>query len=311
MRVLIADDDLTSRLALAGVLRKQGHDVVIAVDGTEAWDAMDQPDAPRLAILDWQMPGLSGVDVCRRVRTLSTDPRPYLILLTSRTASVDIVVGLEAGADDYVAKPFDAAELCARIDVGRRMIEAQTRLVDARDALSQAASHDSLTGALNRRAFTEVLTREIAREGRQQEGLAIGICDIDYFKHVNDSRGHLVGDDVLREVVRRMTCSLRAHDALGRLGGDEFMVLAAGVSLDGARLVYERLSAAATATPIPTCSGDVSITLSFGVTMWTAGESEHDLLAAADAALYEAKERGRNRVCVANGAWTARQSLTG
>ncbi|MEI7745240.1 MAG: diguanylate cyclase [Chloroflexota bacterium] len=301
MRILIADDDTTSRIVLSGVLRKQGHEVEVTEDGEAAWQAMQRPDAPGLAILDWEMPGLVGVEVCRRIRALELDPPPYLIILTSRGEKADIITGLEAGADDYLAKPFDPGELRARVEVGRRMLDIQRRLLEARDALVHQAMHDPLTGALNRRAFTEILAREIAREQRQHQGFAVGVSDIDHFKRINDTHGHLVGDEVLCAVVRRMESSLRGHDVVGRLGGDEFVVLASHV--DGATVegVYERLRSAAIGSPIPTRVGDVSITMSFGVTMWAADASDDDLFAAADAALYRAKEAGRDRVCMADG----------
>jgi PleD family two-component response regulator len=182
VKILVADDDLTTRLVLTGVLRKWGHEVVAAVDGTEAWETMQRVDAPMLAILDWMMPGLSGVEVCGRVRSLQSDQPPYLILLTSKGGKADIVAGLEAGADDYLAKPFDPDELRARVNVGRRIIDLEARLLEARDALAHEATHDHLTGAFNRRAFVGYLTRAISEERRHHDGLALGICDVDEFK---------------------------------------------------------------------------------------------------------------------------------
>ena len=299
MRILIADDDVTSRLVLIGVLRKHGHEVVAAVDGTEAWEAMRQPGAPALAILDWMMPGLSGVEVCRRIRDLHSDEPPYLVILTSRGEKTDIVAGLEAGADDYLAKPFDPGELRARVDVGRRMIELQTRLREARDAIAHEAMHDPLTGVLNRRAFGEVLARALSEERRHRGGLALGICDIDEFKKVNDVLGHQAGDDVLRELVRIITATLRGHDVLSRFGGDEFVVLAERIGGADVGRLFERARAAVAAGPITSRAGDLPITISFGVGMWREGETEDDLLARADVALYQAKSEGRDRVCMA------------
>ncbi|HEX7496953.1 MAG TPA: diguanylate cyclase [Candidatus Limnocylindrales bacterium] len=296
MRILIADDDVTSRLVLAGVLKKHGHEVVVTVDGAEAWDALGRPDAPRLAILDWVMPGLSGVDVCRRARTIESDQPPYIILLTSRGQKTDIVTGLEAGADDYLAKPFDPGELLARVDVGRRLIELQARLIEARDALSHEAMHDPLTGVLNRRAFGSVLSRELSRKRRNNNVLAVGICDIDHFKQINDTYLHQTGDEVLCGLVRIMQGNLRGHDVLGRRGGDEFVVLTEHAREDGAAILYERLRAAIADNPIQTGAGIMPITISFGVKIWADGETEEELLAAADAALYQAKSGGRNRV---------------
>ena len=298
MRILIADDDSTSRLVLAGVLAKTGHEVIVTEDGSQAWEAMRQPDAPKLAILDWEMPGLSGVDVCRRIRAVPTDHPPYLIILTSRGEKADIVAGLEAGADDYLAKPFDPGELRARIDVGRRMVELQATLAVARDALDYEARHDALTGALNRRAFTEVVNREIAGERRHGHGLALGICDVDQFKRINDSLGHQAGDEVLCEIVRLIGASLRGHDALGRHGGDEFVVLTDHHQDDDVAVPYERARAAVADHPITTKAGAVSVTITVGVKIWQPDETEDDLFAGADKALYRAKAEGRNRVAV-------------
>lgn len=299
MRILIADDDVTSRLVLAGVLTKCGHEVVPTVDGDEAWEAMRRPDAPALAILDWMMPGLAGVEVCRRIRALQADQPPYVIILTSRGEKADIVEGLEAGADDYLAKPFDSGELRARVDVGCRMIDLQAKLLEARDALAHEAMHDPLTGALNRRAFADVLSRELSLERRHHHGLALGICDIDSFKTINDTHGHQVGDEVLCGLVRLIQAGLREHDVLARFGGDEFVVLTGHAGDGDAVIPYERARAAAAEDPIPTGVGDVSITISFGVSIWRDGETGDELLAAADTALYQAKSAGRNRVCLA------------
>lgn len=139
MRILIAEDDFTSRTVLAGVLQKSGHEVVETVNGAAAWDALQQPDAPRLVILDWVMPELDGREVVRRVRALPQNNRsPYFIMLTIRGEKSDIVAGLEAGADDYLAKPFDPGELCARIEVGRRMLEMREALTAKVEELHQA-----------------------------------------------------------------------------------------------------------------------------------------------------------------------------
>jgi two-component system cell cycle response regulator len=300
VRILIADDDVTSRLVLAGVLKKHGYEVVVTVDGAEAWDAMQRPDAPKLAVFDWEMPGLAGVDVCRRVRTIQSDQPPYIILLTSRGEKTDIVTGLKAGADDYLAKPFDPGELLARVDVGRRMVELQARLSEARDALAHEAMHDPLTGVLNRRAFTIALARELSRKRRHQNVLAVGICDVDGFKQINDTYGHQAGDEVLCELVRLIESNLRKHDVLGRHGGDEFVLVTEHAREDGPGLLYERLRAEVAGRSVHTTAGDIPTTISFGVKICETDETEAELLAAADRALYQAKSSGRNRVSIAS-----------
>jgi two-component system cell cycle response regulator len=298
VRILIAEDDATSRLVLAAVLKKHGHEIVTTVDGDEAWQAMQLPDAPKLAILDWMMPGLAGVEVCRRIRSLNSDEPPYLILLTSLGEKADIVAGLDAGADDYLAKPFDSGELKARVDVGRRVTDLQAKLREAHDALAYEAMHDPLTGALNRRAFAEVLSNSLIEEKRHRMGLAVGVCDVDEFKKVNDVHGHQVGDDVLCGLVQLLTSQMRGYDALSRLGGDEFAVLATHTAGSDVRSLYERARAAVARTPIPTTAGDLQITISFGVSPWRDGQSADELLVAADAALYRAKSAGRNQVAL-------------
>jgi two-component system, cell cycle response regulator len=299
MKILIADDDVTSRLVLTGVLQKFGHDVVATMNGNEAWETMRQPDSPTLAILDWMMPGLDGVEVVRRIRSLGSDEPPYLILLTSMSEKADIVAGLEAGADDYLAKPFDPGELRARVEVGRRVAELQARLREAHDALANEAMHDPLTQVLNRRAFADVLSRALAEEHRHRLGLALGICDIDVFKTVNDAHGHQVGDEVLVGLVGQLATSLRAEDVVGRHGGDEFVVLTEHMGEADVGLLYERVRAAVADHPIHTQAGDLSITISVGVSVWKEGDTADSLLGAADAALYRAKDAGRNRVIVA------------
>jgi phosphoserine phosphatase RsbU/P len=138
MKILIADDDFTSRILLAGVLKKNGYEIVETQNGLEAWEVLQQPDAPRLAILDWMMPELDGIEVVRRVRVTNTERPFYIIMLTARDEKDSIISGLKAGANDYLGKPFDAGELLARVGVGRRMIEMQETLSDKIQELQDA-----------------------------------------------------------------------------------------------------------------------------------------------------------------------------
>ncbi|MDR3632090.1 MAG: diguanylate cyclase [Desulfocapsaceae bacterium] len=296
MRILIAEDDLTSRQMLAGVLRKAGHDVLETVNGLEAWNILQDNDAPRLAILDWVMPELDGLEVIRRVRALLSPQPPYLIMLTTKGEKTDIIAGLDAGANDYLAKPFDIGELRARVEVGRRMVELQEALVRSREALFHQATHDPLTGMMNRRAILDQLDRELARAKRRGEALAVGMCDIDFFKKINDTYGHHCGDDVLCRLAQILKDSLRTYDSVGRLGGEEFLMITPiedGVDAVG---LYDRICRGVAESSIATRSGEIAITVSIGVAAMTPESSVDKILEEADRALYQAKNNGRNRV---------------
>lgn len=296
MRILIAEDDLTSRTVLAGVLKKEGHEVVATVNGAQACQALLQPGAPELVILDWMMPEMDGPEVVRQVRALGTERQPYILMLTTRGEKADIIAGLAAGANDYLAKPFDLGELCARVGVGRRMVEMQAALLASREALAHQASHDPLTGLLNRRAILDKLDQELSRTSRHDGSLAIGMCDIDHFKQVNDTYGHQTGDDVLIGFAAILRGHLRPYDSTGRVGGEEFLAIAPTASRVDAVIPFNRLCARIAASKIPTRSGELSVTVSIGVTSANAGSTADQMLEDADAALYRAKEAGRNRV---------------
>jgi two-component system cell cycle response regulator len=296
MRLLIAEDDRTSRRMLTAMVSKWGYDPLVAEDGGAAWSMLQQADPPRLVLLDWNMPVLDGLEVCRRLRaTASSDP-PYVILLTGRAEKGDIVRGLDAGANDFVAKPYDNEELQARLRVGRRMLDLQARLAAARDALAQQAMHDPLTGIFNRRAILERLTAEISRAHRQGTSMTVGMCDVDHFKAVNDTYGHQTGDDVLKGFTAFVQAQLRDYDCVGRYGGEEFLVINPGVKGPGEASLYERLCDRVSGVGMPTRRGPIAITISIGVAAATGESTVDTLLADADAALYQAKADGRNRV---------------
>jgi two-component system, cell cycle response regulator len=297
-RILIAEDDLISRRVLERFLAKWGFEVVLASNGSEAWQVLQKDDSPRLAVLDWMMPELEGVQVCQMVRKLNDRPYVYILLLSARSQKQDILEGLKAGADDYLTKPFDAEELQARLYVGKRIIELQDNLIAARETLRFQATHDGLTRLVNRREILEVLRREMARQRREKHSLGVALADLDHFKSINDTYGHAAGDAVLTEAARRMTASLRAYDAVGRYGGEEFLVIAPSSDELGTVALAERVRAAISSPPMSACTTLADVTMSLGVAA-SAGQNPADaeaLLRAADAALYRAKERGRNRV---------------
>jgi len=219
MKVLAAEDNPIFQSMLANMLTKWGYMPVVARDGNEAWEALQQPDCPQLAILDWMMPGLNGVDICRGVRAAGREPYVYILLLTARTDSQDLVEGMEAGADDYLTKPFQAHELRVRLRAGRRILDLQQQLLAAREALREQATHDGLTGLLNRNSILAILDKELARASREDQPLSVLMVDLDRFKLINDTHGHAAGDTVLCEAARRMRESMRNYESVGRYGG--------------------------------------------------------------------------------------------
>jgi two-component system, cell cycle response regulator len=304
MRILIADDNPAARENLASVLRRWGYSVVEAVDGVEALEQLRSSDAPELVILDWEMPGLDGVEVCRRLRELreKSDSRyVYILLLTGRGDRAEVIAGLEAGADDYLVKPFDPDELRARLDSGRRVLRLQERYIASQQALRDLASRDALTGLWNRAGVLDLLDSELARARRKKVPLAVVIADLDHFKSVNDSLGHLAGDEVLRSAAGRLHDALRPYDIAGRYGGEEFLIILPDCDAENATRLADRLRQAVGKEPTSAGGRDVTVTMSLGVAVSSAHEPNDALalLAAADKALYRAKGEGRNRVCLA------------
>jgi two-component system cell cycle response regulator len=270
----------------------------VATTGTEALTMLERMDAPRLAILDWMMPGMEGVQVCQKLRESSDRPYVYVMLLTARTQKEDLLQGLESGADDYLTKPFDSQELRARLHVGQRILDLQDQLIAAGEELLYRATHDNLTGMVNRGVIMDTLRRERARQTREGGSFGIVLVDLDHFKYVNDTHGHLAGDDVLREAAQRMMACVRPYDSVGRYGGEEFLIVVPSSDAMGTMGLAERIRRAIEAKPMMTNSVSIAVTASFGVTA-SIDQSPLDaqeILRLADAALYRAKERGRNRV---------------
>jgi diguanylate cyclase (GGDEF)-like protein len=255
--------------------------------------------APRIALLDWMMPGKDGLQVCRELRMAPSDRYTYIILLTSRSGKEDIAEGLEAGADDYVIKPFEAVELKARLLAGTRIVELEDELLTAQEKLSHRATHDDLTGVWNRSAILNKLRVEIQRGRRQHTPLTAMMVDVDQFKSVNDTYGHQVGDVVLRNVAQAMAKSIRVYDAAGRYGGEEFLIVAPGCDGGTALTLANRLHSQIRNYPMADFDPPLRVTCSFGVatTMDCSTDSEN-LIRLADEALYRAKAGGRDRIDV-------------
>jgi diguanylate cyclase (GGDEF)-like protein len=298
LKILVADDDPISRRLVQACITQAGYEPVVAVDGLEALARLDGRDSPRLAVLDWMMPHLDGLRVCEAVRKRESDAYVYIILLTANEKSEQIVRGLEAGADDYLTKPFDVDELKARIRTGRRILDLQDQLIAARDSLRVQATHDALTGIWNRRAILEILQGELARSKRKGTYPSIIMADLDHFKRINDTYGHPAGDTVLCEAARRMGQSVRAYDSIGRYGGEEFLIVAAECAQREAIRIADRLREALCDKLVDLDSTSVAVTASLGVTTGDAGTDVEALLSRADQALYDAKRAGRNIVAV-------------
>lgn len=298
MKALIAEDNPGFRLAVERLLSKWGYDVVTAANGLEAWDILRKDDPPRLAILDWMMPALDGVEVCRRIREQNREPYIYILLVTAKDTAEELIEGMEAGADEYLRKPINTQELRVRVRAGRRIIDLQEELVRAREMLRKQATRDSLTELLNRGAMFEVLTREAQRAERESNTLAVIMADLDHFKQVNDRFGHAAGDAVLKETARRMSACVRPYDAPCRYGGEEFVIVMPSCDLVQAADRAQEICSSVAATPIYIPEGLLNVTCSIGVTA-TSGSAGFDptaLLREADEALYAAKSNGRNRV---------------
>jgi diguanylate cyclase (GGDEF)-like protein len=297
MKILIADDDPVWRRMIEAMLGEIGDEVVALSDGLEAWNALRAQPRPALAILDWIMPGMDGIEICRRVRDTHDDPYVYILLLTVKDKKADLAEAFAAGADDYISKPFDPQELRGRLMAARRVIGVQTALLEAHRELRIRASLDSLTGLWNRGAILELLDRELARGRREKQSVGVLLGDVDYFKRINDTHGHDAGDRVLQEIVQRVATVVRSYDCVGRYGGEELLFVLPGCDAETALATAERIRASIAGRPFVYGQVSLPVTMSIGVT-----STSHDpkaaagpLLRSADAALYRAKAAGRNR----------------
>lgn len=296
--ILVAEDDPTMRLVLRAALEKLGYQIDMVCDGSQAWSALQVPGAPQLAILDWLMPGMTGPEICRKLRERKNQPYVYVVLLTAMDRLNDLVAGIDAGADDYITKPFKPEELSARLRAGRRVLELQRELLAAQRALEVRATHDALTGLWNHAAIIERLVHEIDRAQREKTAVGVILFDLDHFKQVNDDHGHRVGDQVLRESANRIRKAVRPYDVVGRYGGEEFLTVVPGCEVESAASVAERVRRVLSATPVFTPAGELCITVSAGVSAASVEIKPEAtvLIDAADRALYRAKQHGRNRV---------------
>lgn len=313
--IVIAEDEPASRALLTRQLQKAGYEVTPCENGKIALDAIREKISC-VVVADWMMPVMDGLELCRSIRGLSEMQAlsfVYIILLTAHSGKEQIVAGLEAGADDYLTKPYHKEELLARLRAGERLFSLQAELlnrqIDLRKAnnglaclneeLTRLANTDMLTGLNNRRYLFERLYEAWALAERTDLPLACVMFDIDKFKSVNDTHGHAAGDHVLKKVAEVCKSCLRAYDILGRVGGEEFCVICPQSDTQGAAILAERIRTRIAGTQFVFEGVTIPIRVSLGVSERVDDHDKPDsLIAAADAMLYRAKENGRNQVWV-------------
>jgi two-component system, cell cycle response regulator len=300
MKILIAEDDLISSRILQKNIENWGYETVLARSGEGAWQALQDEDL-RLAILDWMMPGMDGIEVCRKMRRRKKYKYTYIILLSAKDRKQDIIAGLSSGADDYMTKPVNFLELRARLQTGKRIIDLEDKLLVIQNQLEDIASRDSLTKIWNRSEISKFLNEELERGQREKKPTGVVLLDVDHFKKINDFYGHSIGDQALLQVVSRLKRKIRKSDKIGRYGGDEIIIILPNCGLTEIKSIADRLRLAVGKRRLKTERDSVQVTVSAGcATSELPGTASVDkLIKVADGALLKAKGRGRNCVVVA------------
>jgi len=297
-RILLVDDEPTQRLIMARLLKRAGYEVEMAGNGREALAKLEQGDFP-LMITDWEMPEMDGVALCRALRS-KEQGYTYIILLTSRDAIEHLVAGLQSGADDYLIKPVIEPELIARLNTGRRIVTLERSLRAANEENRRLSITDPLTGVYNRRYLMEQLPREIDRAARYGRQLAAVMCDVDFFKKINDTHGHLTGDEVLKWFGSTLKAGVRSSDWIARYGGEEFVIVLPETNVANAALAAEHLRKKIAELPFEASGQELTVSASFGVSGWRdkvpQGATLDSLMARCDAGVYASKAAGRNRI---------------
>jgi two-component system, cell cycle response regulator len=303
LRILIAEDETVSRRVLKTTLESWGHDVIEACDGGVAWEVLQSVSAPKLAILDLTMPEMDGITVCHHVRQNQNANPVYIILLTSKSSKLDIVMGLEAGADDYVTKPFDADELHARVKVGIRMVELQLSLAQrvaeleqAQETLRNLSLTDDLTGLYNRRGFFALAEQHLKTARRAKRQTSLIYIDMDDLKTINDTHGHKEGSSALQEIAEVLRSTFRSSDIMARIGGDEFVILETYAEQNEAQNSVARLQDNLRRRNVESARAYV-LSLSIGVAHVESDESLtiEALLTRGDGLMYEEKRNKRRQ----------------
>jgi diguanylate cyclase (GGDEF)-like protein len=298
--ILLVEDSRTQALKLQQMLEQHGYYVTHCPNGLEAMTTLLNHQIS-IVITDWIMPEMDGSELCRAIRKHDFGKYVYIILLTAKDSKNDIIEGLEAGADDYLTKPVDDAELIARISTAERVVRLESSLKQRNKEIAILSITDPLTKVFNRGYLNDNLPKAIKRATRYRQQLSIIICDIDHFKNVNDKHGHQAGDVVLKFYAQKLNLSLRKDlDWIARYGGEEFIIVLPETDLSGATIAAERFRLLIADMMIPVEDITIKITSSFGIASISHDTdksylSTEDLIKAADRCLYKAKDRGRNR----------------
>ena len=310
IKILVAEDDFISRRLLQKTLEDWGYEVVTANNGQEAWDIFQGSDI-LFVIADWIMPGIDGVSLCRKIRKSEMAGYVYFILLTSKGTKEDIIEGLDAGADDYLTKPFDRGELQVRVRAGERIIKLEKELTSKNEEfyrlnlrLEELIRIDPLMNIGNRRHFYEIIEKVHNRAYRYAHDYGVIMCDLDYFKAYNDIYGHLAGDNILKAVADVIKTTVRMSDDVFRFGGEEIVVILQEQDIETTTMCAERIRKAVELLNIQhEGSRNGIVTISCGVTACFTKECKststrwENILEEADKAMYRAKSEGRNKVC--------------
>jgi len=295
--IAIVDDDDAIRRLVRLFLRRAGYETLEYTTGEEARDAL-QKEAWDLVILDRRLPDLDGVVLAHELKSSAEHRARYIIMLTGEAEQEDKIEGLELGADDYITKPFQYPELLARIRAGKRIVDLQKELMETNKRLELLSITDGLTKLHNHRFFQDELSRAFDESQRYERPLSLAMIDIDFFKKINDTYGHAVGDDVLKRVAEVFRTSVRSTDLVARYGGEEFAVMMPETTLQDGMTFAEKILDLIETTPLQTQAGPLRATVSIGVASVPHSRihSAKDLIVAADRALYRAKKGGRNQV---------------
>jgi diguanylate cyclase (GGDEF)-like protein len=300
VKVLVADDSVVSRKLVEHTLSEKQYSLVFAKSGREAVELFAEHQ-PALVIVDWIMPDLTGIEICKHIRSRTHASYTYIILLTGKSEKESVVEGLAAGADDYLTKPFHPEELIARVGVGLRIVELQREIEVKNALLQELALTDALTSLPNRRAIEEWAARQLSGAARHSFSFWVALADLDHFKAINDTHGHDAGDTVLKVFSQILKTNSRRSDICGRIGGEEFLLVLTYATEKGAKDVIDRVRAELAATKFKFDGNSLTVTASFGLAGFVGAQAPdfNRLVAQADTALYSAKRRGRNRVEVA------------